>query len=255
MLLDGGLGDDELRRDRPDRGRLGERVSRQQWPAEGHQHVSLTLHDFRWQHADRSTGYCLEHLGKMIPDNRLDALIHCAADQGPVGPLVPVDRSPTVDEIHAWHTAIKTNLVSTYDVVRLCLPALRRSEDGRILLQHRDDKPGLVGAGEWGFFGGHIETGEPITRGFLREMREELAWSPRHLELYTTRDLAREGVRVTSHVYAAHLDVSLESLTLGEGQGMALFGPHALPLNTMSGIAPLVEEFVASPVYRRVRRR
>lgn len=90
--------------------------------------------DFRWLHADLSTGYCVEHIGKSIPDNRLDALIHCAAQQGPVGPLVPASGYLSVDDIHTWHTAIRTNLVGAYDVVRLCLPALRRSEDGRILL-------------------------------------------------------------------------------------------------------------------------
>ncbi len=90
--------------------------------------------DFRWLHADLSTGYCLEHLALSIPDGRLDALVHCAAEQGPIGPLVPYGRRLTVDEIHAWHTTIRTNLISTYDVVRLCLPALRQSEDGRIVL-------------------------------------------------------------------------------------------------------------------------
>ena len=90
--------------------------------------------DFRWLHADLSTGYCLEHLALSIPDGRLDALIHCAAEQGPVAPLVTMDHPLTRDEIRAWHTTIKTNLISTYDVVRLCLPALRQSEDGRILL-------------------------------------------------------------------------------------------------------------------------
>lgn len=90
--------------------------------------------DFRWLHADLSTGYCVEHIAKSVPDNRLDALIHCAADQGPVGPLVPSSGYLSVDDIHRWHTAIRTNLVGTYDVVRLCLPSLRRSEDGRVLL-------------------------------------------------------------------------------------------------------------------------
>ena len=63
------------------------------------------------------------------------------------------------------------------------------AEDGRLLLQHRDDKPGLPGAGLWGFFGGHLEPGETPSRAFLREMREELGWRPRHFEHYLTREL------------------------------------------------------------------
>ena len=47
MLLHGGLGDDELRGDRPDRRRLGERVARQQRTAERHEHVALARRERR----------------------------------------------------------------------------------------------------------------------------------------------------------------------------------------------------------------
>ena len=36
------------------------------------------------------------------------------------------------------------------------------ADDGRVLLQLRDDKPGLPGAGQWGFFGGHLEPGTNV---------------------------------------------------------------------------------------------
>lgn len=57
----------------------------------------------------------------------LDALVHCAAIQGPVGPLAECDPQ-------AWAETIATNLIGTYHAVRAALPSLRRSEDGRILL-------------------------------------------------------------------------------------------------------------------------
>ncbi|MEX2227899.1 MAG: NUDIX domain-containing protein [Dehalococcoidia bacterium] len=129
------------------------------------------------------------------------------------------------------------------------------AEDGRILLQHRDDKPGLVGAGQWGFFGGHVEASERPTQAFLREIEEELAWRPRHIELFTTREIEHHGGATTSYAYGAHLDVPFESLVLGEGQGMALFDPSALPPETMPGIGEVVAQFAASRTYRRLKRR
>jgi len=129
------------------------------------------------------------------------------------------------------------------------------AEDGRLLLQHRDDTPGLVGAGQWGFFGGHLEPGEHPTHAFLREIGEELGWRPRHIERYGVFEFERDGARVTSHAYAAHLDAPLETLVIGEGQAMALCAPDALPADAMPSIRPVVAEFVASPAYKRLRRR
>jgi 8-oxo-dGTP diphosphatase len=129
------------------------------------------------------------------------------------------------------------------------------AEDGRILLQLRDDKPGLVGAGKWGYFGGHLDPGERPAEAFLREMQEELGWRPRHFEHYTTMDVDRDGWHVTSHAFAAHLDVPLDALTLGEGQAMALYAPDRLPAETTPSVHPMIGEFVASDAYRRVRKR
>ncbi len=132
--------------------------------------------------------------------------------------------------------------------------------DGRLLLQHRDAKPEITGAGLWGFFGGHVEAGEATSRAFLREMDEELGWRPRHFEHYLTTDAPPlpgdkgYGLGVISHVFAAHLDVPVDGLTLGEGQGMALFAPDALPAGIVPGLVEVIQEFARSPVYERVRR-
>lgn len=57
----------------------------------------------------------------------LDAVIHCAVVQNPVGPL-----EETVPE--EWADAIQIGLIGSYNVVRLLLPYLHRSRDARILL-------------------------------------------------------------------------------------------------------------------------
>jgi 8-oxo-dGTP diphosphatase len=137
------------------------------------------------------------------------------------------------------------------------------ADDGRVLLQHRDDKPGVSGAGLWGFFGGHVEHGERTSQAFLREMREELGWQPRHFEHYLTDDAPPlpgakgYGAHVTSHVFAAHLQVPLDALMLGEGQAMALFAPNApdtLPAALVPGLGAIIVAFARSDVYRRVKR-
>jgi ADP-ribose pyrophosphatase YjhB (NUDIX family) len=126
--------------------------------------------------------------------------------------------------------------------------------DGRILLQLRDDKPGLPGSGMWGFFGGHLEEGESPSAAFLRELDEELGWRPRRFELFATRDVERDGWHVTSHAYAAHLDVPVEQLTLGEGQAMSLFPTDALPEKLAPAARPVIRDYAGSDVYKRTRR-
>jgi 8-oxo-dGTP pyrophosphatase MutT (NUDIX family) len=125
---------------------------------------------------------------------------------------------------------------------------------GRLLLQLRDAKPGIVNPDRWAFFGGHLERGERPAEAFLREMQEELGWRPRQFEHFTTREVDRDGWHVTSHVFAAHLDVPLDALTLMEGQRMELFAPDALPDGIVPANMPVIEEFVESDAYRRARR-
>ena len=128
--------------------------------------------------------------------------------------------------------------------------------DGRLLLQLRDDKPGLAGRNQWGFFGGRLDPGETPEQAFLREMDEELAWRPRHFEPYGARAVDHEAWRVsTSHAFAAHLDAPVDTLTLGEGQALGLFAIDALPDDIVPIDEPFIAEFAASDAYKRVKRR
>jgi 8-oxo-dGTP diphosphatase len=48
--------------------------------------------------------------------------------------------------------------------------------DGLVLLQLRDNKPGLNAAGQWVFPGGHCEPGESLEDGARREFLEETGY-------------------------------------------------------------------------------
>jgi NAD(P)-dependent dehydrogenase (short-subunit alcohol dehydrogenase family) len=73
----------------------------------------------------------VEHLGAEISadlgDAALDAVVHCAVVQNPVGPLEETDPQE-------WAEAIQVGLIGSYNVVRMLLPYLHRSRDARILL-------------------------------------------------------------------------------------------------------------------------
>lgn len=47
-------------------------------------------------------------------------------------------------------------------------------DDGRYLLQLRDDIPGIFFPGHWGLFGGALENDEDVEEGLRRELNEEL---------------------------------------------------------------------------------
>lgn len=79
---------------------------------------------FNWAHVDVRGN--LGHLYDWL-DEGLDAVVHCAAIQGPIGPLSENDSA-------AWARTINVNLLGTHRIVRAALPALQCSEDARILL-------------------------------------------------------------------------------------------------------------------------
>src|SRR5262249_49746799 len=58
--------------------------------------------------------------------------------------------------------------------------------DGSVLLQHRDDKPGLRDAGMWVPPGGHCDPGEEPVDGARREFFEETAYQCKNLHYLTS---------------------------------------------------------------------
>ena len=91
-------------------------------------------------------------------------------------------------------------------------------QQGRFLLQLRDDIPNILYPGYWGLFGGHLEPGETPIEGLRRELLEEINYTVSDSQLF--RCYADE--RVVRHVFHSPLTVATSELVLGEGQDLEL---------------------------------
>jgi len=91
-------------------------------------------------------------------------------------------------------------------------------QNGRWLLQLRDDVSGIVAPGCWGLFGGHLDPGEGPEEALRRELLEEICW---RVDQVHHRFTHRHPERVL-HFFFATLREPLDSLCLREGQDMVL---------------------------------
>ena len=105
--------------------------------------------------------------------------------------------------------------------------ALIRLDDGRFVMQQRDDIQGIFYPGYWGLFGGAIEAGETPEQALVREVREELAYEVNSARYFTKTtfdfDFARLG-RLDRFFFLVDMPVeALPGLKLGEGRAFGAF--------------------------------
>lgn len=86
-------------------------------------------------------------------------------------------------------------------------------QDGRFLMQLRDNIPGIVYPGCWGLFGGHLEPGETPEVSLKRELVEEISYSPQEVFAFHSY----QENEVIRHIFYAPLIVDLAELELKEG--------------------------------------
>lgn len=100
-------------------------------------------------------------------------------------------------------------------------------KDGRVLLQQRDDIPGIVAPGLWGLFGGEIEGDETPPEAAAREMEEETGISAHadqfHPYIAVVSSFAPHGLLYV-HRLAATFPTS--EVRVLEGSGFAFCTPR-----------------------------
>ena len=94
-------------------------------------------------------------------------------------------------------------------------------DDGAVLLQHRDDAPGLSARGQWVFPGGHCEAGECGEACARREFQEETGYRCGNLQPVTefTYTCPETGYRVWLRYWSSRYD-GVSPVHCFEGQEM-----------------------------------
>lgn len=105
-------------------------------------------------------------------------------------------------------------------------------DDGRFVMQHRDDIPGIWYPGHWGFFGGAVNDDEEPLVALRREVFEEIGFEVKEAKYFVRLDfdLTQLGLgRYYRNYYVVPMTLSeFSTLELHEGQGM-----DAFPINTV----------------------
>ncbi|RMF28412.1 MAG: NUDIX domain-containing protein [Cyanobacteria bacterium J083] len=91
-------------------------------------------------------------------------------------------------------------------------------QQGKFLMQLRDDIPSILYPGHWALFGGHIEEGESPEIAMRRELKEEIAYEIITLEKFHSYQEAN----LVRHIYHLPLETSIHNLNLQEGQDLDL---------------------------------
>lgn len=98
---------------------------------------------------------------------------------------------------------------------------------GEIILQLRDEKPGIGWPGHWSLPGGGREPGEAPIDTILREIKEETGIVPDTIEEAVVAPY--DPLKAPPHVFLGTWDGEESELVLGEGQALRLVPLDRLP--------------------------
>jgi 8-oxo-dGTP diphosphatase len=125
--------------------------------------------------------------------------------------------------------------------------ALLHDAEGRVLMQLRDDRPGVAFAGWWTLFGGGVEPGETLRGAMAREFAEEtgVTLDPAALTPFA-RVISTWGAnRLRHYVFSAPAAFGPEGVRVGEGAGFAFMTPEQVAAHkVIPEIAFAVSRFV-----------
>ena len=102
------------------------------------------------------------------------------------------------------------------------------TEDGGLLLHHRDNKPEIPHPDCWAGFGGAVEDGETVEEAVRREMREETGLQIAD-PIFLTEVVDHEGDGRTVSLFYIVGEVRPEDIDLNEGAGVGVHRIDDLP--------------------------
>ncbi len=111
------------------------------------------------------------------------------------------------------------------------MSALLIDQQGKLVIQLRDNKPGLLFPAHWATLGGAIEKGETPDDAMRRELEEEIEPAPPvTFWCYFEHSYRVHGEKrmVANHVYVGQLPCALEDIKLYEGQRLGAFAANEI---------------------------
>ena len=120
-----------------------------------------------------------------------------------------------------------------------------KNSDGRVLLNLRDNKPGIAFPNYWTLPGGRVESDEATDQAASRELYEEtgLRLPLSSWKIYE-RSHPEVNIVVEQHVFVGEINDANPRMILGEGQALQFFGRHEiLSLRVAFGFGALLAEY------------
>ncbi|MFA6215715.1 MAG: radical SAM protein [Patescibacteria group bacterium] len=125
--------------------------------------------------------------------------------------------------------------------------AIIYDDQNRVLLQLRDNKPGILFPDHYSFFGGVIEAGETSIQALKREIKEELGVELEPYNFFKTFYYEFNNDVHEINIFICHLNINPEQIRLGEGAGWNFFSKDELEkVNLGFNTREVLAEFFAS---------